>query len=484
MSSRASSLYRVRRWSAATAVIAFAAGCTGASSSPSASAPSAAGNVPAKTTVAAAGRGVSLTEAPAPAALIGLAAAPQPAAAAKPAPPAPIAAPAPTPKPVVAQAPATEAPKPAAAPGLPPVMPFEEAVSFAANNLLSKAELPGGASSKHLLVIDPLIDGNSGLQSVATETMGARIGAVVKSGFANNYDLQPFNTVTVARGPLLLIGTFTAVDKDMKNAGQREIYRICLALADLRTGKLVSKGFARSSMDGVDTTPLAAFRDSPAWSPDMATDGYVRTCQGTKVGDAINPAYYDRIVAAAMISDATGAYNAGRYEEALDIYRALLRIGAGDQLRVHNGIYLSAWRLGRKDEATQAFARIVDYGLRQKRLGVKFLFRPGSTQFFTDPYVSVAYPIWLSQIAQRAAEQNACIEVSGHTSRTGSEPVNDRLSHLRAQFIKLQLERQAPALSNKLSTVGRGWNENIVGLGTDDARDALDRRVEFKITNC
>jgi hypothetical protein len=29
-----------------------------------------------------------------------------------------------------------------------------------------------------------------------------------------------------------------------------------------------------------------------------------------------------------------------------------------------------------------------------------------------------------------------------------------------------------------------GWRENIIGTGTDDVTDALDRRVEFKIVAC
>ncbi len=478
------------RYSAIT-LIAITAGCAGKVAPPPSStiatAKSPSPSVAQQTAQAPAERGVALAPAeqaqpPARATPPSAAPAPRPTIAQAPSGAAPAGAPAPqaSPSPAPEQVP----PKPAAAPGLPPVMPFNEAVSFAANNLLSKADLTGLPNAKHILVIDPLIDGNSGVQSIATETMGAMLGQLVKTAFANRYDLQPFNLTNVTRGPLLLVGTFTAVDKDMKNVGQREIYRVCLALADLKSGKLVSKGFARSSVDGVDVTPLPAFRESPAWAPDNATDGYVRTCQGTKVGDPINPAYWDKIVAAAMINDAVSAYNAGRYEEALDIYRGILRTGAGDQLRVHNGIYLTSWRLGRKEEASQAFARIVDFGLAQKRLGIKFLFQTGSTQFFNDPYVSVAYPIWLKQLAQRAADQGACIEISGHTSRTGSEPFNDRLSQLRAQHIKLRLSADAPALATRLTTNGKGWRENIVGLGTDDARDALDRRVEFRVTGC
>jgi outer membrane protein OmpA-like peptidoglycan-associated protein len=35
-----------------------------------------------------------------------------------------------------------------------------------------------------------------------------------------------------------------------------------------------------------------------------------------------------------------------------------------------------------------------------------------------------------------------------------------------------------------MQSVGMGFRENIVGSGTDDLRDALDRRVEFKVRSC
>ena len=178
-----------------------------------------------------------------------------------------------------------------------------------------------------------------------------------------NFELQPFTTATLAKGPLLFIGTFTAVNMDGTNKPGRDWHRVCLALVDLRSGKIVSKGFARAAMDGVDMTPTAFFLDSPAWAPDPAVNGYIRTCQGTRAGDPINPAYYDRIMAAAMINDATLAYNKGYYEEALDVYKGVLRQPGGDQLRVHNGIYLAASKLGRREEASQAFNRIIDFGL-------------------------------------------------------------------------------------------------------------------------
>jgi outer membrane protein OmpA-like peptidoglycan-associated protein len=380
-------------------------------------------------------------------------------------------------------APAAAAAAPATPPPPPPIMPFSDAVLFAANNMFKAASAVGDSADALPLVIDPLIDGNSGVQSIATQTMEARIGELVRSSYPR-FQLQPFSTSTLSRGPLLFIGTFTAVDKEGKNAGAREWYRVCLALLDLRSGKIVSKGFARSKPEGVDITPTQFFLDSPAWAPDAATEGYVKTCQGTKAGDPINPAYWDKIVAAAMVNDAIQAYNGGRYDEALDLYRGVARLPAGEQLRVHNGIYLSAWRLGRKEEAAQAFSRIVDFGIASKRLGVKFLFRPGSTLFVNEPQVAAPYPIWIKQIASRSNAREVCLEVSGHSSRTGPEPLNERLSMMRAQYVKQRLETDAPPMSWRTRAIGKGSQENITGLGTDDLRDALDRRVEFKVIDC
>ncbi|MCK7477210.1 MAG: hypothetical protein M0C28_06665 [Candidatus Moduliflexus flocculans] len=152
------------------------------------------------------------------------------------------------------------------------------------------------------------------------------------------------------------------------------------------------KGVARAQPEGVDITPTAYFQDSPTWAPDQATEGYIKTCQGTKPGDPINPVYADRILTAALISEAIDAYNSGQYQQSLDLYRSALQAPAGEQLRVYNGLYLTSWKLGRRNEATQAFGKIVDYGLTNKRLAVKFLFKPGSTDFWPDRQVTGPYP--------------------------------------------------------------------------------------------
>ena len=37
---------------------------------------------------------------------------------------------------------------------------------------------------------------------------------------------------------------------------------------------------------------------------------------------------------------------------------------------------------------------------------------------------------------------------------------------------------------DRMIATGRGYRDNLVGTGKDDASDALDRRVEFKVVGC
>lgn len=384
-----------------------------------------------------------------------------------------------------AASPPPAAPAPPAAP--PPVQAYDKAVLSAATALFNNAKLPPESASpggRYRVVIDPLIDGVTGAQTVATKSMGERLSRMMRTQYPQ-YEVQPFSAATVAQGPLVLIGTFTGVNAQRQTSGPRQAYRICLALADLRSGKLVSKGLAFALPEGVDPTPLPFFRDAPAWSEDPATNGYIRTCQGTKAGDPINPAYLERIMSAALVSEAIEAYDAGRYREALDLYASVAATPTGKQFRVLNGIYLANLKLGRKEQASAAFDRIVDFGLENRRLAVKFLFRPGSTAFVQGGPLNASYAVWLKAIAtQTASAAGTCLEVAGHTSATGPEPLNERLSLLRAEYVRNRLDAASAGLGKRIIASGAGSTQTMIGNGRDDASDVLDRRVEFKVIGC
>jgi outer membrane protein OmpA-like peptidoglycan-associated protein len=403
-----------------------------------------------------------------------------------------------------AQTPASPA---AAAP-----VPFAEAVTKAARLLFKAVPMPPG-DAKVEIVIDPLLDGRTGIHTIAAADTGRRLAAIARSEFPR-LAIVDFNAESLARKPLVLIGIISLVDvgQDVApKAGQVEArppggnasggdappaslpavsppagpnpYTVWFTLADSQTREVVAKGRALAAPDGVDMAPTPAQADSPVWRRDAAVQAYIESCEKTKVGDQITQAYAEQIPVSAVITEADQTYAAGRAQKALGLYRKALAMPGGEQLRALNGIYVSLARLQKKNEAAEAFGALVDYGLQSQDLAVKILFRPGTAQFI-KARDAAAYPMWLRQIATKAASRQSCMEVVGHTSPTGPAAVNDRLSQLRAETIRHDLDAASRGLGERIIARGMGSRENIVGTGKDDNSDALDRRVEFKVLAC
>lgn len=359
-------------------------------------------------------------------------------------------------------------------------LPFDQAAAVATDNLVKQTQnLPAFLAklAKRAVVVDPMLDGSSGQQTAATRLLEQRVTGRMKNNYTE-FDLLPFDPASLARAQYLLTGTMT---RDQSN--KAGVYQLNLSLTDIKTGTVVAQSAARARDDGLDTSPTPYYRDSPILVKDAVVDGYIRT-SATPPGQPADATYFQRVSTATMINDATAAYDTERYTEALGKYQTALATPSGEQMRVFNGIYLSNWKLGKVAEAEKAFAKVVDFGIANNSLGVKFLFNPNSTVFWSDSKVSGPYDLWLRQIARQAAAAKVCMDVVGHTSRTGSEPYNDKLSLNRASYIKQRLEAESKELVARTKPQGMGFRQNIVGTGTDDVRDALDRRVEFKIVAC
>lgn len=368
--------------------------------------------------------------------------------------------------------------------------PFDAAIDAVADDLFAqtqKLRLPAFVAvlesklSKRGFLMDPIVDAASGNQTAATEAVESRLASRIASRYPT-MGIVAFNPEGIAKAQFVLTGTLVRI-ASARGKSEDESYRIDLALTDLKTGLVVAQASSHSQSAGVDTTPTAYYRDSPVLVKDAAIDDSVATSR-TPVGQPASPKYIERITASTLIAEATAAYNNDRLEEALALYTRAAAAPGGDQIRVHNGIYLANWRLGRLPEAEAAFGKIVAAGLTSRNLGVKFLFRPGSTDFWADSKVSGPYEVWLRQIAHQAISSKVCLVVVGHTSRTGTEQYNDRLSQQRAEYIRKRLETQSADLGRRIQASGKGFRENLIGTGTDDTRDALDRRVEFKVESC
>lgn len=360
---------------------------------------------------------------------------------------------------------------------------FNTAVMSAGESLFADARVRLGGESRDL-VIDPLIDASTGQQTVSSVQMGEQLTRMLAAGHPE-WRVQPLSRASLARSPLLLIGTLTAVQAPASSEGVADAFRVWLTLVDLRTGRIVSKQRNLARADTVNAEPTRYFADSPTWHKDKTVAAYINSCQlQTRVGDPIDPAYLFRLPAAALVQEAITLYGQRRLPQAHRLYQDAARLADPDDLRVLNGLYLTSWQLGKKKEAADAFGQIVSAGLRARQLPLKLLFSPGSTALVPLADLQAQYRLWLREVGHQAGTGNACLRVVGHTSRTGSAALNEVLSQRRAQAIVRSLSDKASSNARRLSSEGVGSRENLIGLGTDDLRDALDRRVEFRVVDC
>ena len=324
---------------------------------------------------------------------------------------------------------------------------FDEAVSVATDGLV--AQLQKGP--KRGVVIDPMVDASSGQQTGATRLLEQRVGERLQNP-DSPLDVMPFEVANLSTAVYLLTGTMTRTASGQ--SGPRQVFQIDLALTDLKTGKVVAQASSRARDEGLDVTPTPYYRDSPIVVKDKVVDGYITTSK-TPPGQAADPVYFERVATATVVSEATLAYNNQSYQDSLSLYQSAVVKPGGEQLKVLNGIYLASWKLGRASEAEDAFGKVVALGLSNNNLGVKFLFNPGTTNFWSDPQVSGPQPLAAANRAAGGGDEGL------HERRGAHEP--DRSAGVqrppllqRAAYIKRRLDAEAPEPAKRTRSSGMG----------------------------
>jgi len=375
---------------------------------------------------------------------------------------------------------------PPAPPPPPPAKLGDPSLAGAVHDMLVDLRQQVGAQAQlpRTAVVDTFLDGRSAQQTTASERAQQEFVQALP-GVLPQVQVLRFDEDGARQSRWVVTGTLSAAN-DAGAADGAAVpgrWRLVVALADRPSGLVVAQAVARVDDAALQAAPTRFYADSPALVRDRTVDGFLRTTE-TPAGQPADAVYLEQLPTGALLAGALEAYNAKRWDEAHRYYEAAAQRRDGHQMRTFNGLYLASLQLGRQSEAEAAFGHITALGLATNNLAVKLLFRPGSTDFWPDPQISGHYPMWIRQIARSARSADTCLDIVGHTSRTGSVAYNDRLSLARADSMRERLDNEAPGLARRIATHGVGWRENLVGSGTDDARDAVDRRVEFRVVPC
>ncbi|MDP2827958.1 MAG: OmpA family protein [Sulfuricellaceae bacterium] len=362
-------------------------------------------------------------------------------------------------------------------------LPLEEAARQLAVRLFQqiheKKFVLNNLSQSHI-VVDPFINADT---AEATET-SKHIEAIVVDEAHKQFEKLDFRAMTpenMDAAKYLLTGIMK-LDKHSQVSGGR-YYKVSASLVDLKSGMVVAHSENWIAEQKLNATPISIYAGSPMYLKDKRTDGLIQTAQ-SPAGDEAEKIYFDSLSTAALLNEGDKAYEQKQYERAMTLYKETALRPDGQVMKTYAGLYQTYRKLGRADDSEIAFGRLVVIGFSNKNLSAKLMFSVNSTDFISDPDLRSQYAIWLRQIARQFSKTPDCLEIAGHSSRTGGETYNESLSLQRALQVQKTMLKDYPQLLPRSKTYGRGWRENIIGTGSDDTQDAIDRRVEFKIVSC
>lgn len=362
---------------------------------------------------------------------------------------------------------------------------FDEAVHAATSALMLQVKQQEGISAfsgKSIFMLDPVVDANTAevnKSSLAVEGI-LREEALRAS---DKYVVIPLTLENFDTAKYIISGVFLYSSYTPTGVDKSKMYRLSLAVIERKTGHVLASSDAWIADKKIDVTPVAAYQDSPMYLKDKRVEGQIETAQMSP-GQQANANYFDSMSTGSLLADADRAFENKQIDQALSMYKAASLRADGQTMKTYAGLYQTNRKLQKWSAAEIAFGQLVNIGYQNNNISTKLFFSVNSSDFVNDAELRGQYDIWLRQIAKLFSQGNGCLIIAGHSSRTGSASFNEQLSLQRATAVQKLMQKDFAQIQQRSKPMGFGWKENIIGSGTDDLQDAIDRRVEFKLAEC
>jgi outer membrane protein OmpA-like peptidoglycan-associated protein len=352
------------------------------------------------------------------------------------------------------------------------VMGFEEGITYLARDINSQF-----TGSNQKLLLDTFLDANSGqaltinksVEKLLTVNLGERFNVIQMDAALENDHID-----------YALSGILQYDDSPGPSA--KKAYHFFVAVYEMNSG--VIRATSDALIEIPEYKPTSTYEDSPVFLRDEKLDELTASVKRSP-GERMSQSYLSYIGTKKFLVAAEQAYEKRDNEKALKYYTEAEKRPDGKNMTVYSGLYNTARLLNQSDEAERYFGKLINTSIdEKKRIEIKILFKVNSAYFIDIGDMPKHYSMWLRQIATQFQSRGECVKIVGHSSRTGKEEYNKTLSKKRAQLVQQVLAVKYPQVKKKTEIIGMGYAENIVGSGTDDARDAIDRRVEFRLMDC
>jgi outer membrane protein OmpA-like peptidoglycan-associated protein len=334
----------------------------------------------------------------------------------------------------------------------------------------------GAMQSTQSIVIDPILSIESGRQFKANQQVVSILTRELGSGFK----IDEISPETLAKAGYVLAGALS--QRADLSTGTQSDCRLVITILELSTGMVKAK--AQVNINGFPFEPLAFYEDSPIFLQDTS----VRLAKlpfSWSIGQTVSPEYMQFLPVKADIQQGIISYELEQFTNAANWFSKAVAHPNGRTISSYAGLYLSLQKLHREDNANKAFTNLLKLAIEENhRLDLRLLFSADSPAFIPNPELAKRYAGWLKHIAVHMKKNNLCLDISGHSSRSGDKISSERLSLSRAKTIQGVMSVTYPGIIKKSHVDGKGFRENIVGNGANDASDEVDRRVELSVINC
>lgn len=352
---------------------------------------------------------------------------------------------------------------------------FNSISEFAQATSASIGRQTGDLISGNNIPVDIITNETSAEVTDSSKEFQNQIVASLSKAFIGT-KFEPVTIGNAASARWIVLATFSVSEAKSVDSGW---LRLNVALAEVATGRRIAFSVGYLPLKVFSTSPTNYFKESPVYNAkDASFQAKVAALKGEDsktLGNALN--------FSTLYAEGVAYYEDGQFATSAKKFFDLLKV-APNHIGALSGLYQSYWRNGLKKEAEQAFLMLAETGIDAGAVSVRLMFSVGTTNFVNSGDLSEQYRIWQKGIAQAAVNRKRCLDVVGHASKTGVETNNEKLSLQRASRITINMQQLVPASRDKFRAIGKGSAEALVGSGTDDMSDAIDRRVEFAVQSC
>lgn len=257
-----------------------------------------------------------------------------------------------------------------------------------------------------------------------------------------------------------------------------KFYSVEANVIERKTGAIVAKSRVWiQNKNAVVTTPIV---DSPTLINVSKTEKEITKL----VGEVVSTRGMSQLVELApLLNEADKSFEQGSFDTAAKLFEQASRISSGkEQTRIYSGLYSSLFKLGQKSKAEEVMSKLVAAAASENSLAFHILFETARSDVagLANPD---EYAIWIRQIGKYFNRTKQCLQIVGHTSKTGGRDYDLALSKKRAITIKSLLESYYPEARVKSSPIGMGFDD-CKDCAPNDNIAKVDRRVEFKMVDC